>query len=55
MNQSGKIIFADQLRVLAFLSVVATHWVGVFWVHPDTISFLGKVRISRSFLPKLTR
>ncbi|MGX5099855.1 acyltransferase family protein [Enterobacter cloacae] len=42
MNQSGKIIFADQLRVLAFLSVLLTHWVGVFWVFPDTISFIVK-------------
>lgn len=42
MNNNGKIVFADQLRVLAFLSVVATHWVGVFWIFPDVISYVIK-------------
>ncbi|GAB2938385.1 acyltransferase family protein [Hafnia psychrotolerans] len=36
--KNGRVIFAEQLRVLAFLSVVITHWIGVFWIHPDVIS-----------------
>lgn len=35
---SKKIIFADQLRVLAFLSVVIVHWFGTFWIERNLVS-----------------
>ncbi len=35
---SKKIIFADQLRVLAFLSVVIVHWFGTFWIERKLVS-----------------
>ncbi|WP_413738058.1 acyltransferase family protein [Sodalis sp. RH21] len=35
---NNKVLFADQLRSLAFLSVVVVHWFGVFWAQPKVIS-----------------
>lgn len=34
-----KIIFANQLRVVAFLSVVVWHWCGVFWILRDQVAY----------------
>lgn len=33
------VVFASQLRVLAFLSVVVSHWLGVFWGSSDFIAY----------------
>ncbi|WP_167535627.1 acyltransferase family protein [Serratia odorifera] len=41
-NKAGKVVFADQLRVLAFISVVITHWVGRFWEAQPVVAYLTK-------------
>lgn len=35
---SKKIVFADQLRVLAFMSVVIVHWFGTFWIERSLVA-----------------
>lgn len=37
-GQGNKIIFADQLRVLACFSVLLVHWAGIYWVARDTVA-----------------
>ncbi|WP_148203398.1 hypothetical protein [Sodalis glossinidius] len=39
-NKYDKVVFADQLRVLAFLCVVIVHWIGVYAIHKDVVSDL---------------
>ncbi|MFP1753744.1 acyltransferase family protein [Lonsdalea quercina] len=46
--RTEKIIFADQLRSLAFLSVVIVHWIGVYSIHKDTVSRLTFSPVSES-------
>jgi peptidoglycan/LPS O-acetylase OafA/YrhL len=45
-RQGNKLIFADQLRVLACLSVLAVHWAGIYWLGRDVVA-------SRIFAPPL--
>lgn len=45
-GSSSKIIFADQLRALAFLCVVLVHWVGVYAIHKDVVSYLTHAPLS---------
>ncbi|MGO2458747.1 MAG: acyltransferase family protein [Ewingella sp.] len=38
--KDNKVLFADQLRAVAFISVVIVHWCGVFWIKADIVSLL---------------
>ncbi|MFS8942929.1 acyltransferase family protein, partial [Escherichia coli] len=37
-KKKGRVIFASQLRAIAFLSVVAVHWLGIYSLNPTFIS-----------------
>lgn len=37
-KKKGRVIFASQLRAIAFLSVVAVHWLGIYSLNPAFIS-----------------
>lgn len=46
--KTTKVIFADQLRTIAFLSVVIVHWVGVYSIHKDVVSRLTSSPLSNN-------
>lgn len=47
-----KVVFADKLRGLAALSVLISHYFGVFWVNPAVVSsFTGMPPVSIPAIP----
>lgn len=47
----GKVLFADQLRVLAFISVVAVHWLSSYFDNPAATSYITNIDLIRAENP----
>jgi len=52
---SGKIIFANQLRGLAVLSVITAHYLGVYWFSRDAVSQAIGAPVAEGSVPEIFR
>jgi peptidoglycan/LPS O-acetylase OafA/YrhL len=52
-NMRQKLIFADQLRSLAIISVLISHYFGIFWFDPQLKVYINSLETLDTVVPKI--